>query len=103
MSTFYFFVLETEKIKHLSYPQGILIAKISKGRRIWEVVVATLFIPLLYIFLWIVGFGGTTIVMEREAAEEGLCCPEVNSEYTEPFFAQPDEMVSSSVMAGKIA
>ena len=60
-------------------PQGMFIAKISKGRTIKQFINGTLTAPVLYSIFWMVIFGGAGIRHEREASNMGLCCqPGVN-------------------------
>ena len=59
--------------KLLSY-SGMFIAKISKGRTIGEFIRGVFFAPVLYVFVWMILFGGIGIEREREAAGMGLCC-----------------------------
>jgi choline/glycine/proline betaine transport protein len=42
----------------------MFIARISKGRTIREFVVAVLFVPALFSFIWMAGFGGTALHVE---------------------------------------
>jgi choline/glycine/proline betaine transport protein len=43
---------------------GMFIARISKGRTIREFVVAVLFVPALFSFIWMASFGGTALHVE---------------------------------------
>ena len=52
----------------------MFIAKISKGRTIGEFIRGVFFAPVMYVFIWMILFGGIGIEREREAAGTGLCC-----------------------------
>ena len=52
----------------------MFIAKISKGRTIGEFIRGVFFAPVMYVFIWMILFGGIGIEREREAAGAGLCC-----------------------------
>ena len=52
----------------------MFIAKISKGRTIGEFIRGVFFAPVMYVFIWMIVFGGIGIEREREAAGVGLCC-----------------------------
>ena len=60
----------------LSVCLGMFIAKISRGRTIRQFINGTLTAPVLYTFMWLVIFGGAGLRLEREAAGNGLCCPD---------------------------
>jgi len=53
---------------------GSFIAKISHGRTLKEFILGTMAAPTIYVSLWFILFGGSGLRMEREAAEAGLCC-----------------------------
>jgi len=53
---------------------GMFIAKISYGRTIKEFIFGTMAAPTVYVFMWLILFGGVGLRMEREAAREDLCC-----------------------------
>ena len=59
---------------------GMFIAKISRGRTVREFITGTMAAPVVYVFMWLVIFGGSGLRMEREAAGAGLCCPNLNLE-----------------------
>ena len=66
---------------------GMFIAKISRGRTIKSFINATLTAPIIYSFMWFSIFGGSGILMERNAASKGINC---SAEFggknaTEPF------------------
>jgi len=60
---------------------GMFIAKISYGRTIKEFIFGTMAAPTVYVFMWLIVFGGVGLRMERESAGEDLCCHNVNTEY----------------------
>ena len=43
---------------------GMFIARISRGRTIWEFVLGVLFVPVLFTFLWMTVFGDTALWMQ---------------------------------------
>ncbi len=51
---------------------GLFIAKISKGRTIREFVLAVLFVPTLFIFLWMTVFGNGAIYIDQHSAAGAL-------------------------------
>ena len=53
---------------------GMFIAKISVGRTVKEFIAGTMAAPVVYVFMWMIIFGGSGLRMEREAAGAGLCC-----------------------------
>ena len=53
---------------------GMFIAKISRGRTIKDFITYTLTVPIMYTFLWLTIFGGSGLLMEREAAKKGINC-----------------------------
>ena len=53
---------------------GMFIAKISRGRTIRNYLMCTVIAPVCYTLLWISIFGGTGLVMEREAILAGIDC-----------------------------
>ena len=53
---------------------GMFIAKISVGRTVKEFIAGTMAAPVIYVFMWMIIFGGSGLRMEREAAGAGLCC-----------------------------
>ena len=53
---------------------GMFIAKISVGRTVKEFIGGTMAAPVVYVFMWMIIFGGSGVRMEREAAGAGLCC-----------------------------
>jgi len=52
---------------------GTFLAKISRGRTLRQFIVATLFAPSAYCFLWFGTVGGETILMQSLAQSSGLC------------------------------
>jgi hypothetical protein len=48
---------------------GLFIARISKGRTLRNVILYSLFCPLLYSFIWFAVFGGTGLRQARQALE----------------------------------
>jgi len=60
---------------------GMFIAKISYGRTVKEFIGGTMAAPALYVFMWMVVFGGSGLRMEREAANQNLCCHNINTTY----------------------
>jgi len=60
---------------------GMFIAKISYGRTIKEFIAGTMAAPSVYVFMWLVIFGGAGLRMEREAAMHDLCCHNVNTSH----------------------
>ena len=59
---------------------GMFIAKISRGRTVKEFIMGTMAAPVVYVFMWLVIFGGSGLRMEREAAGAGLCCHNLDME-----------------------
>jgi choline/carnitine/betaine transport len=57
---------------------GMFIAKISAGRTIKEFIRGTMLAPVVYIFMWLIIFGGCGLRMEREAALNEICCHNIN-------------------------
>jgi len=57
---------------------GMFIAKISAGRTVKEVITGTMAAPVIYVFMWLIIFGGAGLRMEREAASMDLCCHNIN-------------------------
>eukprot|EP00088_Acartia_fossae_P056450 TRINITY_DN6574_c0_g1_i10.p1 TRINITY_DN6574_c0_g1~~TRINITY_DN6574_c0_g1_i10.p1 ORF type:complete len:871 (-),score=132.30 TRINITY_DN6574_c0_g1_i10:960-3572(-) len=57
---------------------GMFIAKISYGRTIKEFIFGTMAAPTVYVFMWLIIFGGVGLRMERESAREDLCCHNFN-------------------------
>lgn len=51
---------------------GLFIAKISKGRTIREFILVVLFVPTLFIFLWMTVFGGGAIWLDKNTAHGAL-------------------------------
>jgi len=51
---------------------GLFIAKISKGRTIREFVLAVLFVPSLFVFLWMTVFGNGAIYLDQHSAAGAL-------------------------------
>ena len=51
---------------------GMFIAKISVGRTVKEFIAGTMAAPVIYVFMWMIIFGGSGLRMEREAAGAGL-------------------------------
>jgi len=58
---------------------GMFIAKISYGRTIKEFIFGTMAAPTVYVFMWLIVFGGVGLRMEREAAGSDLCCHNINT------------------------
>lgn len=50
---------------------GIFIARVSRGRTIREFVAGALLLPSLFVFAWLVLFGGTALDLELAAGEAG--------------------------------
>ena len=59
---------------------GMFIAKISVGRTVKEFIGGTMAAPVVYVFMWMIIFGGSGLRMEREAAGAGLCCHNLDME-----------------------
>jgi len=57
---------------------GMFIAKISVGRTIREFIAGTMAAPVVYVFMWLIIFGGAGLRMEREAAQHDLCCHNID-------------------------
>jgi len=57
---------------------GMFIAKISVGRTIKEFIAGTMAAPVIYVFMWMIIFGGAGLRMEREAAQNDLCCHNID-------------------------
>jgi hypothetical protein len=57
---------------------GMFIAKISVGRTVKEFIFGTMVAPTVYVSMWFIMFGGAGLRMEREAANTGLCCHNLN-------------------------
>jgi len=57
---------------------GMFIAKISVGRTIKEFITGTMAAPVIYVFMWMIIFGGAGLRMEREAAQNDLCCHNID-------------------------
>ena len=53
---------------------GMFIAKISFGRTVKDFIFGVMAAPVIYVSLWFIMFGGAGLRMEREAANNGLCC-----------------------------
>jgi len=53
---------------------GMFIAKISVGRTVKEFIFGVMVAPVVYVSMWFIMFGGSGLRMEREAANTGLCC-----------------------------
>ncbi len=51
---------------------GLFIAKISKGRTVREFILVVLFVPTLFVFLWMTVFGGGAIWMDQNVAMGAL-------------------------------
>ena len=65
---------------------GMFIAKISFGRTVKDFIFGVMAAPVIYVSLWFIMFGGAGLRMEREAANNGLCCR--NSRSLEPGKSQ---------------
>lgn len=73
---------------------GMFIAKISYGRTIKEFIMGTMAAPTVYVFMWMIIFGGAGLRMEREAAGSDICCHNVNmSHLLEATRAGPPEQL----------
>merc|ERR1719244_750375 len=57
---------------------GMFIAKISVGRTVRQFITGTMAAPVVYVFMWMIIFGGAGLRMEREAAGQDLCCHNIN-------------------------
>ena len=57
---------------------GMFMAKISVGRTIKEFIAGTMAAPIIYVFMWMIIFGGSGLRMEREAADNELCCHNID-------------------------
>jgi len=57
---------------------GMFMARISKGRTLGEFIMGTLLIPSAYSFFWLGTFGAEGLLMDRQAAAEGMDCSEGN-------------------------
>ena len=70
---------------------GNFIAKISVGRTVKEFIGGVIGAPVIYVFMWFIIFGGAGMRMEREAAQNNLCCHNIdmdtvmNLAMAEPF------------------
>ena len=70
---------------------GNFIAKISVGRTVKEFIGGVMGAPVIYVFMWFIIFGGAGMRMEREAAQNNLCCHNIdmhtviNLAMAEPF------------------
>jgi len=74
---------------------GMFIAKISAGRTVKEFIAGTMVAPTVYVFMWMIIFGGLGIRMEREAAQNNLCCHNINmGTVLNLSVSSPDKMVS---------
>jgi len=51
---------------------GLFIAKISKGRTIREFILVVIFVPTLFVFIWMTIFGGGAIWMDQNVASGAL-------------------------------
>jgi len=77
---------------------GMFIAKISVGRTVREFIAGTMAAPVVYVFMWLVIFGGAGMRLEREAAAAGLCCHNIDMNVVQRAAgAGPDGVV---VLAG---
>ena len=75
---------------------GMFIAKISVGRTVKEFIAGTMAAPVVYVFMWMIIFGGSGLRMEREAAGAGLCCHNLDmSRLLNLSLAVPASTVSS--------
>ena len=75
---------------------GMFIAKISVGRTVKEFIAGTMAAPVIYVFMWMIIFGGSGLRMEREAAGAGLCCHNLNmSRVFNLSVAVPSKIVSA--------
>ena len=54
--------------------------QISVGRTVREFIAGTMAAPVVYVFMWLVIFGGAGMRLEREAAANGLCCHNIGTQ-----------------------
>jgi len=74
---------------------GMFIAKISVGRTVRQFITGTMAAPVVYVFMWMIIFGGAGLRMEREAAGNNLCCHNFNMTTVINMAAEtPDKIIS---------